>query len=184
MELDSPNRPPSELPGLYFTVVGRCNHLEPIIGQPGYLVAVRVDRGQYIDSGKQRIGSQGHPLEAKLRDRRLAARVVIDQRPRNHLVTVTNAEHDPVLMNGSSNQCNQGVICWMTTGGRQIRSTDHDMAAFRIQYEALELIEIHDMDRTPRDLLEPRNDGSGKPFPFFGSRNAVDDQDHCWMLTS
>jgi len=101
-----------------------------------------------------------------------------------HLVTVTNAEHDPVLINGSSNQRHQGVICWVTTGGRQIRSTDHDMAAFWIQHEVLELIEIYDMDRAPRDLLEPRNDGSGKPFPFLGSRNAVDDHGHGRMLTS
>jgi len=118
MELNPPNRPTAELPGLYLTVVGRCNHLEPIIGQSSHLVAVRVDRGQNVDSGKQRIRNQGYSLEAKLRDRRPPARVVTDQGPSDHLVSVTDAEYDPVLMNGSSNQRDKGVICRKTTGGR------------------------------------------------------------------
>ena len=184
MELNPPNRPSTELPCLHFTMVRRRNHLEPILGQPRHLVAVRVDRGQCIDSGKQGIGNQGHPLEAKLRGGRPPARIFVDQGPGDHLVSITDAEYDSVLIDGSSNQRDQGIICWITARRRQLRATDHNVAASRVRHEPFEMIEIHDMDRTPRDLLEPGDNGARKPLPVFGFRNAVDDQDHGRILTS
>jgi hypothetical protein len=111
VKLNPPDHPPAELPGLQLTVVRRGDYLKPVLGQPCHVIAVRVNRSQGVDAGKQRIGNQGIPLETKLRDCRTPARAVTNQCARDHLVSVTDAEYNPILVDRSSNQGDQRIKC-------------------------------------------------------------------------